>query len=244
MLFPLLSAAPLLLIATQEPPTRVLVLDLEAVGAISPDTARSIDPLVLAAASVPGAEVVSQRELRTIAEVEANKADLGCDTSSCLAELAGAMGARFVLFGTVSQLGDATTVTISMFDNKTSTIARDNIMVRDVAKLADELPPRVRTLVNARLGFAPAPSQADPPSSEAPSALFMGGVVASAVGGAALLGGGGYAALNEIGIQDPAASATTKRTAQENGAFGLIIAGVGVVVTGIGVALIVVGGDS
>lgn len=241
----LLASFASLLIATQEPPTRVLVLDLEAVGAVDKDTARSIDPLVLAAASIPGAEVLAQSELKKIAEVEANKADLGCDDSSCLAELAGAMGARFVLFGTVSKLGDATTVSISMFDSRSSTVARDNVVVRDLAKLSDELPPRVRTLVAQRLGLAPiVETKAAEPEGDPPSALFMTGVVATAIGGAAFVGGGGYAGLNEASIQDPTASATTKRTAQENGIVGLAVAGVGAVVTTVGVVLIVLGGDA
>jgi hypothetical protein len=230
--------------AAQEPPTRVLVLDLEAVGAVDKDTARSIDPLILAAASVPGAEVLAQSELKKIAEVEAGKAAMGCDDSSCLAELAGAMGARFVLFGTVSKLGGATTVSVSMFDSRSSTVARDNVVVRDLAELSDQLPPRVRALVLQRLGLAPEAPPAPPPEPEGPSALFMTGVVATAIGGAALVGGGGYAGLNEASIQDPAASATTKRAAQDNGVVGLALAGVGAVVAGVGVALIVLGGDA
>jgi hypothetical protein len=229
--------------ASQEPPTRVLVLDLEAVGAVDKDTARSIDPLVLAAASVPGAEVLAQSELKKIAEVEAGKAAMGCDDSSCLAELAGAMGARFVLFGTVSKLGESTTVSVSMFDSRSSTMARDNVVVRDLAELSGQLPPRVRALVLQRLGLAPE-EPVKGPEAEGPSALFMTGVVAAAVGGAALVGGGGYAGLNELSIQDPAASGTTKRAAQENGGFGLALAGIGAVVTGVGVALIVLGGDA
>lgn len=229
--------------AAQEPPTRVLVLDLEAVGAVDKDTARSIDPLVLAAASVAGAEVLAQSELKKIAEVEAGKAALGCDDSSCLAELAGAMGARFVLFGTVSKLGDATTVSMSMFDSRSSTVARDNVVVRDLAELSDQLPPRVRALVLQRLGLAPE-APASLPEPEGPSAMFMSGVVATAIGGAALVGGGGYAGLNEASIQDPAASATTKRAAQDNGVVGLAVAGIGAIVTGVGVALIVLGGDA
>lgn len=247
MLPPVLAIALLasLVLATQEPPTRLLVLDLEAVGGVAKDTARSIDPLILAAASMPGAEVLAQSELKKIAEVEANKAELGCDDSSCLAEIAGAMGARFVLFGTVSKLGDATTVSLSMFDSRTSTVARDNVVVRDLAKLSDELPPRVRALVATRLGLAgDATPAAATREAEAPSALFMTGVVATAIGGAALVGGGGYAGLNEASIQDPAASATTKRTAQDNGVVGLAVAGVGALVTGVGVALIVLGGDA
>lgn len=231
------------LTASQEPPTRVLVLDLEAVGAVDKDTARSIDPLVLAAASVAGAEVLAQSEIKKLAEVEAGKAEMGCDDSSCLAELAGAMGARFVLFGTVSKLGDATTVSVSMFDSRSSTVARDNVVVRDLAELSDQLPPRVRALVLQRLGLAPE-APVKPPEPEGPSALFMSGVVAAAIGGAALVGGGAYAGLNEESIQDPAATTTTKRAAQENGVVGLAVAGVGAIVTGVGVALIILGGDA
>jgi hypothetical protein len=225
--------------------TRIVVLDLEAVGAVDQGTARSIDPLILGGASIPAAEVLAQSELKKLAEVEAGKAEMGCDDSSCLAELAGAMGARFVLFGTVSKLGDATTVSISMFDSRSSTVARDSVAVRDLAELSIQLPPRVRALVEQRLGLAPsAPLAAAPVAEEGPSALFMGGVVVTAIGGAALVAGGSYAAINEASIQDPATGAATKRTAQEDGAVGLGLASIGALVTGVGIVLIMLGGDA
>ena len=138
-----------LLVTAADP--RVLVLDLEAVG-VEPAVAKSVDPLVLNGAAVDGVTVISQSEIKAIASVEADKAQVtGCDSSACLAELAGALGARLVLFGSVSRLGSTTTVALSVYDNATSAIVRDSLAVTDVGALPATLPSRVRALVTKAL---------------------------------------------------------------------------------------------
>ena len=47
-------------------------------------------------------EIITGADMRQMAELEAERQSLGCmDDSSCLAELAGAMGARLVVYGSV-----------------------------------------------------------------------------------------------------------------------------------------------
>src|SRR5262245_30195349 len=119
---------------------------MEAIG-VDPSMSRSIDTLVLQGAEGDGVEVIAQAESKKLAEVDAAKQDLDCNASSCLAELAGAMGAQIVLFGSVSQLGETVTVSLSLFDQKTGQIVRDNVTTKNVGSLPLDLPPRVRALV-------------------------------------------------------------------------------------------------
>lgn len=42
---------------------------------------------------------------------------MGCGDSSCLAEIAGAMGAEFVVFGDVGKLGETFVINLNLFDN-------------------------------------------------------------------------------------------------------------------------------
>ena len=216
---------------------RVLVLELEPVS-VDKQVARSIDPIVLNGAGVDGAEIIAQSEIKAIAAVEAQKADVGCDTSSCLAELAGAMGAQYVLFGSVSKLGSTTTVALSLYDSATGAIARDSLAVADVGLLPKDLPPRVHALVARVLDVKPAapPPPAPPPDADPPGALYYLGLAGVVLGGASVVMGGVLAAANEIAIDDPTALAGTKRNAQATGAVGLVLAGAGALVAAGGIA--------
>jgi hypothetical protein len=225
--------------------TRVLVLDLEAVG-VDKDVARSIDPFVANAAAVPGVEVVAQSELKKVADVEAQKAELGCDSSSCLSELAGAMGAQLVLFGSVSKLGSTTTVAIAIFDSSNTGILRDSISVDDVGQLPKALPDKVRSLVERAHAHAarapPASTTSAPPEGvEMPSPLYYAGMAGVILGGTGLVAGGVLAAFNEATIDDPSALAGTKKNAQQTGLIGLGVAAAGVVVAGAGGIALAVG---
>ena len=250
-----------LLVAVADP--RLLVLELEPIG-VETSLTRSIDPLVLAGAAVDGVSLIAQSEIKTIASVEAEKAQMGCDSSTCLAELAGALGARFVLFGSVSRLGSTTTVALSVYDNTTSTIVRDSLAGDDVGTLPKLLPARVHALVmkalhalvfspvstsSASAASVPSAPAHDPvdasdrsaplPDVDPPSTTFYAGLGCAIVGGAALLAGGTLATLNELTIEDPAGLAGSKRIAQQNGLVGVLVGGGGVELAGIGAVLLV-----
>jgi hypothetical protein len=215
-------------------PVRVLVLDLEPSG-VTPDVAKSIDALVLQGATVDGVEVLAERDIRQLAELEAQKAEMGCDTSSCLAELAGALGAELVLFGSVGKLGGTTTVSLSLFDSKTTQIRRDSVNVEKLGALPREVPPRVRALVEAGLGRAEVRS--------GPNLLFWGGVGAIGLGGVGLVVGSTVIVLSELTIDDPSELGTRKADAQRNGLIGIGVFAVGTLVAVGGVVLVALAGE-
>lgn len=83
---------------------KVLVL-APAGGGINDDERTTIAGLIAVELEThEGLDVVSARELQRMAQLEAEKVQLGCTDASCLTELAGALGARYVVSGTRASL--------------------------------------------------------------------------------------------------------------------------------------------
>jgi hypothetical protein len=62
--------------------------------------------------------VLSAADVERVVAFEAEKQAMGCEEAeSCLAEVAGAMGARWIVFGDVGKVGSRYLVTLSLFDS-------------------------------------------------------------------------------------------------------------------------------
>lgn len=130
-----LTAAPGLWAADEEPvteepvteqpaeveagPIRVIVLDLKGSGVDESE----IDPITgfitVELSNYPQLEVMSGADVRAMVEFEGEKQALGCDDdTSCLAEVAGAMGARLVFFGTLGRVGSSYTMVLNLYDSE------------------------------------------------------------------------------------------------------------------------------
>ena len=112
-------------------------------------------------------EIITSADMRQMVALEAEKQSMGCVTdSSCLAELAGAMGARLVLFGGVGKLGNNIIITLNLFDSVEATSAgRVIIRASDLDVVPDKVPPALAKLVSQ---FVPnAPNQFPTPSTSA-----------------------------------------------------------------------------
>jgi len=96
-------------------------------------------------------ELITGADMRQMAELEAEKQNMGCaDNSSCLAELAGAMGARYVMFGEMGKLGSFFLLTLNLFDSaEAKSVARDTLRVKSIDEMVEKLPPMVNALVQA-----------------------------------------------------------------------------------------------
>src|SRR5690606_13720771 len=86
-------------------------------------------------------EVVAGDDLRRMADLEADRQALGCEAdTSCLAELAGALDAEYVVYGQVGGLGGSILVTLNLFDVRRSRAAgRASLQVADAALLPQAL---------------------------------------------------------------------------------------------------------
>jgi hypothetical protein len=213
------------------PAQKVLVLDLVPTG-VDADDARALDALVLAEASrIVGLDVVAADEIRRLAALEADKQQMGCDDESCLGELAGALGARFVVFGTVSKLGDATTLTLSLYDGAGETrLRREAATAKTAAKLAPSVRPTVQKLMR-QVGVdvvveEPAPTPTSP--------LVWIGAAGLGAGGLVALAATAVVALAEANVQTPTRDAREKADAQILGRTALVVGGVAVVVGAVG----------
>lgn len=120
---------------------------------------------------------LTSKDVQTILGIERQRALLGCspEASSCLTELAGAMGAPYVLSGTISQIGPSLQLTMQMIDvSKSQVVARSIRIARDPETLRQLLPWAV-----AEATATPAP----PRPSKVPGFAFIGaGSAAAAVG--------------------------------------------------------------
>lgn len=69
-------------------------------------------------------DVLASADVRRAVELEGDKRALGCDeNTSCLAEVAGAMGARLVVFGQLGDLDGELVMTLNLFDSQTASAA-------------------------------------------------------------------------------------------------------------------------
>jgi len=128
--------------------TVALALALATPGA---DEAAVLTGLVAtAAAEVEGVDVLTRADLRAALAVEGDKQALGCADESCLAEIAAALDARAVLFGSLGALDDERILQLNLFDSQQATSAGRAVArapsSRALAAAAEE---KTRALVRA-----------------------------------------------------------------------------------------------
>ncbi len=169
--------------------TRVLVFDVKPTGGVAPETAENLTGLIAAILSEdPRLEVLAGPDLRSMLEIEGQKQALGCtEDTSCVAEAAGALGAKYVVIGNVGHLGQILNLNVSLFDqSKGSSVARRAVQVKSLDEIPVEARPALRGLVAEAIGAAPV-AEAPPPAA-GPDLLPW---IVVGAGGVAVLAGGG-----------------------------------------------------
>ena len=129
---------------------KMLVMDLKATR-VEEDIVSIITDLISTELTTHEEfEIITGADMRQMAELEAERQSLGCmDDSSCLAELAGAMGARLVVYGSVGKLGKNIIISLNLFDSeKAKSAGRENIRATTLDTLPDQIPPAVAKLVS------------------------------------------------------------------------------------------------
>lgn len=87
---------------------RVAVYDIESQDFEKRITSVVTEALLAEIRKLEGVSVVGLDEVRALLELEANRQLAGCSDASCLAEVAGALGADEVVIATVAKVGDGT----------------------------------------------------------------------------------------------------------------------------------------
>jgi hypothetical protein len=181
---------------TEQP--SVLVLDLDA-ARIEASEAKVINDLVGQSVARKPVKVTTAADVRRMADVESQKALLGCETdASCLADLAGDFGARYVLYGSVAALGELYVVQLTLFDaEKAEAVDRVRVETRELSEVTHEIDEAVDRVFTRVVG-GPAEAAAEPVPASA--WIMAGGATVTAVG-AILLGVSAIPAGQHNGLQ-------------------------------------------
>jgi hypothetical protein len=167
---------------------RMAILALQGAGDVDPSLAAAMTESLAAEVDARGYfEPVSSAEIATLLGVERQRQLLGCgdEAAACTAELAGALGAPYVMSGSLTRLEGIYQLNLQVSDTvKGRVIARSTKVARDFEGLRGLLPWAVAEACGTPL--PPAPSRALP-------------ITLIAVGGAAVVTGSvfGLLALNE-----------------------------------------------
>ena len=134
---------------------KILFLDLSAT-LIEEEVAKIITNMVSAQLGrYKTYDVITALDLRQLAELEVDKQKAGCsDNESCLSELAGAMGARYVVYGDVGKLGTKVIVALNLFDSEEArAVDREVLTANSLGDVPDNLPMAIENLIgNKDLG--------------------------------------------------------------------------------------------
>jgi hypothetical protein len=137
---------------------KVVVMDVRATGAGDPKLVEGLSSLVASeVARRPNLAVIAGADLRTLMGYERQRQLVGCTESSCLAELAGALGAAFLVSTEYSRVGSTGLLSMTLLDSgKAMAMKRLTRRVRSDDALVDETAAAVDELLGALPGAAPA----------------------------------------------------------------------------------------
>ncbi|MFH1809067.1 MAG: DUF3829 domain-containing protein [Pseudomonadota bacterium] len=98
-----------------------------------------------------GLDVLSSADLRAVIALEAEKQMVGCDEadSACLAEIAGALGARFIVISQIGALERSLVLGLTLYDAQAGRAAgRELVRAASLEGLVEQVPPTVQRLVS------------------------------------------------------------------------------------------------
>jgi hypothetical protein len=240
--------------ATNKGQLRALVMDLKSNG-VENDTVETIAGLIAVTLSQnPRLDVLSGADVRQLIALEGEKQSLGCaDDSSCLADVAGAMGAQLIVFGNAGRLGTLLNINLNLFDaTEARSVGRVAVQAKNLEELPERLRPALDQLMAKALANAPgAPVITQAPPSSGPGVVpwlvVGGGAVSTTLGVVGLVLAGGNAAAVSAGAQgdfaNPVKRAQVLKAAQDaqaayaNGTVtGEFAGGLALTVVGLGAA--------
>lgn len=109
--------------ATEPPPVKIAVLDLEATEGVLPAVRRTLDELVLTEAQRSGRlQVLGMSDLRAVLGLERQRQLLGCESGECLTELGGQLGVDRLLAGALGKVGDLYYLNLKLIRTSTATV--------------------------------------------------------------------------------------------------------------------------
>lgn len=197
------AALLVLLAAGAEVPERLVVIDIATADKTAQRVAAQVSEQLLTEASrVPRFRVIGQSDVAVLLGVERQKQLLGCadDASSCAAELAGALDARWLLTGTLGRLGKKYRLDLKVLDTRSSLVTqRAGATLSSPEEVLEALP----ALVSQLLSSLPEPAvvgPVEPPAPDTPPVEVARPAPRSVPVAPLVLGGAGVAAVAVGGV--------------------------------------------
>lgn len=224
-------------------PVKVAATGLQVTGVDAPVAEAWVERFAAVMGEGGAVAVTTQRDVAQILGLERQRQLLGCSeaSSSCLAELAGALGVDAVLSGTVVKTGSSYLVTLKVLRATDASVwASASERLKDEDALQDFLDDTARGFVRTLTGAAPASVSSTSFLRWVPGAV---GVAAAVTGGVLFGLSKGRADELRRAASEPslgvevAALATTGRTLETAGLALLIAGGVGVATSALWLAL-------
>lgn len=126
VLLALVAALPLAAQAApaKEARLRVAVMPVRAGMGVEPKLAELVTDALVAELTDRGLLTITSKDVETALGFARQKQMLGCGDDTCLAEIAGAMGADRVVSGDIAQVRELTVFSVQLFNTKTGTVER------------------------------------------------------------------------------------------------------------------------
>jgi hypothetical protein len=178
----LVTAALLAVVAQAGDKPRLLLQDITGGAGVDVSVTHGITASIAHELTRRGVhDLLTSSDIGTLLGAERQRQMLGCDEAqSCLTELSGALGARFIMTGSLIQLGSAWQLTLQTVDGTTArAVGRAVLLAPDIAALVEQVP----VLVADAAGL-PRPVE---PSRVGPALLVGGGVAVMLAAAAVLL---------------------------------------------------------
>lgn len=158
-------------VQAQELP-RVLLMDLKNNG-LDENLVKTINSLLTVNMTTYSQfNVMSGNDVKQLVALEMEKQNIGCtDDGSCLAEIAGAMGANLVIFGDAGKIGNVMLINLSLFNAEEGrSMSRVSIQAVNLDQIPEKMGPTLDKLmapvmskqVTAAVNATPAPAAPTP----------------------------------------------------------------------------------
>jgi TolB-like protein len=218
-------------------PVKIASVGLSPAGGVSPQSAEFVSEHFAAKlATAAGLEVTTRKAIATMLGLERQRQLLGCadDSSSCMAELAGALGAEVVLVGELAQLDTSLQVNVRAMEARTARVLHSAVVRADTQEqLLDRLDGAARQMAVALQDHYGIPR----PTRWQPWLVVGTGLVTAGVGGIFLA----QAARAWSTLNAPATAATGPSDAATLAQQGSLAQGLGIAFMSVG-AVLVAGG--
>ena len=153
--------------STEPKRLKLLVLDVKAANPDDVDAGQveTLTSFIAARAARFPFDVVSSADIRDMLELEGQKQEVGCDTTStsCLGEIAGALGADLVLSTRAGKLDAVYVIALQLFDARAATgEGRASVEAWSLGEATPKIGPAVDELLTKATGAVPTESTVAP----------------------------------------------------------------------------------